>query len=57
MAKVTVYHIWGKTLTGRKVQTDIMQPIEIGKLLRVGNTFCKVKDIAKYQLEEGKVRC
>lgn len=57
MAKVTVYHIWGKTLTGRKVQTDVMQPIEIGKLLRVGNTFCKVQDIAKYQLEEGKVRC
>lgn len=52
MAKVTVYHVWGKTLAGRKIQLDTDKKPQLDKPIRIGGTLCKVTDFAEYQLED-----
>lgn len=52
MAKVTVYHVWGKTLAGRKIQLDTDKEPRLGKPIRIGGTLCEVTDFAEYQLED-----
>ena len=44
MAKVTVYHVWGKTLAGRKIQLDTDKEPQLGKPIRIGGTLCEVTD-------------
>lgn len=46
-----LYHVWGKTLTGKEKQIDTTKQPRIGYPIKIGSSICKVVDYAEYELK------